>query len=101
MYAPPGIAIVTAPTRLEGLRRRWGTLGQAKFLLRHAHAHEQARRSDAPSRLSRQASSATNRSMVRASAPRNQQLADFGEYQSEADVYLEVVNQLEDTLDFG
>ena len=29
-----------SPTRLEGLRRRWGTLGQAKFRLKQAHVQE-------------------------------------------------------------
>lgn len=101
MYAPPGIAIVTAPTRLEGLRRRWGTLGQAKFLLGHAHAHERARRENVPSPTSRQKGSVATLYAVQAATPQAQQLAEFDEYETEADVYRDVVNQLEETLDFG
>lgn len=36
----PSVVIVVRPTRLQGLRNRWGTVGQAKFLLATAKAVE-------------------------------------------------------------
>ena len=40
---PPTIAVVTQPTRLEGLVRRWATRSAAKFRLKQAVLHERAR----------------------------------------------------------
>ncbi len=42
----PGIAVVTRSTRLEGLRRKWGTLGNAKFGLKQAHILENVARKE-------------------------------------------------------
>jgi hypothetical protein len=36
----PSIVLVTMPTRLKMLRRRYGTVAQAAFVLRQAHAHQ-------------------------------------------------------------
>jgi hypothetical protein len=41
---PPAIAVVTQPTRLEGLVARWATRSAAKFRLKQAVIHERARR---------------------------------------------------------
>jgi hypothetical protein len=72
-----GIAIVYAPSRLEGLRRRWGTLGQAKFVIQQAQrASELAERSDAP--------------------PVEQ--VQFEEYEAEATVFNRVLSRLKDDL---
>jgi len=102
--APPGIAIVTSPTRLEGLRRRWGTLGQAKFRLKQAHVHELALRAEAaappPSGpLSRQRRSL--KAAPEAKLPQAQQQADFDEYQEENVTYQHVIERLEHELQFG
>ncbi|HEX5105429.1 MAG TPA: hypothetical protein VFV87_16535, partial [Pirellulaceae bacterium] len=80
--ALPGIAIVTSPTRLEGLRRRWGTLGQAKFLLKQAHVHERARRAGnaEAQQGARQRRAAKAATVV---LPEAQQQADFDEYLEE------------------
>ena len=40
---PPTIAVVTQPTRLEGLVARWATRSAAKFRLKQAVVHERAR----------------------------------------------------------
>jgi hypothetical protein len=38
--ALPNVVIVTTPTRMQGLLARWGSRGQARFLLRQAVAHQ-------------------------------------------------------------
>jgi hypothetical protein len=40
MKKAQSIALVTAPTRYQGLLQRWGTRGQAKFRLQQAIAHQ-------------------------------------------------------------
>ena len=91
----PSIAIVTHPTRLEGLRRRWGTLGQAQFRLKMAHQQEDDLRAGGGT---------TKTAPLRRKAKpaqRGQSQADFGEYQQEDDIYRHVVDQLENDLQFG
>jgi hypothetical protein len=83
----PGIVIVKRPTRLQGLRERWGTVGQAKFLLGRAHAIAAAAR---PAKQSNTDVGST----VFAEA-------SFDEYQSEDDTYQRVLETLERQLDFG
>lgn len=82
----PGIAVVTRPTRLQGLRERWGTVRQARFLLQQAHAIEgeqaRAKRSHAQSNAS-------------------VQQADFSEYEQEDAAYRQALETLHRELDFG
>jgi hypothetical protein len=93
----PGITIVSAPTRLEGLRRRWGTKGQAKFLLMRAHAQEQERRQGQPVQQKRSRGAVAKK----AAAPAVQQIAEFDDYEQEDALYKDVVDELEDELQFG
>jgi hypothetical protein len=89
------IAIVTHPTRLEGLRRRWGTLGQAKFRLKMAHQQEE---------VLREGGATTKTAPLRRKAKpvrRDQTQADFDEYQQEDDIYRQIIDQLENDLQFG
>lgn len=86
------IVIVTRPTRLEGLRRRWGTLGQAEFLLNAAHTIE----SEAPTAST---SPKSHRNSKRATRASDQ--ADFAEYADEDSVYQRAINDLEADLQFG
>lgn len=93
------IAIVTRPTRLEGLKRRWGTVGQAQFLLAQAHAHEDDLRAKraapvAAPGVRRQKKAATPARAV-------QQHVDFGGYAEEDRIYQQIVDRLEDELQFG
>jgi hypothetical protein len=46
MYSPSPIVIVHRETRLEGMLRRWGTRGQARFLMRQAAVVESARQAE-------------------------------------------------------
>jgi hypothetical protein len=46
MFSPNPIVIVHRETRLEGVLRRWGTRGQAKFLISQAAAAENARQAE-------------------------------------------------------
>jgi NAD kinase len=93
----PGITIVSAPTRMEGLRRRWGTKGQAKFLLARAHVQEQERRQGPATRQKRSRGTMSQK----AAAPAVQQQADFEDYEVEDAIYQDVVDVLEDELQFG
>jgi predicted transcriptional regulator len=101
--ALPGIAIVTSPTRLEGLRRRWGTLGQAKFRLKQAHVHEMALRAEAaaPANTSPLKQRRTAKAVAQVALPEAQQQADFDEYQQENVTYQQVIDRLEHELQFG
>jgi hypothetical protein len=87
-----GIAIVTRPTRLEGLRRRWGTLGQAKFRMSQAHAIEAERRSGGATRRG---------GKLQHARPVQTQQADFDEYEHEDDIYQRVIDDLQRELQFG
>lgn len=94
MYqSPPGIAIVTRPTRLEGLKRRWGTAGQAAFALKQARLLDREVREPA-----QQKTLGGHRTQVE---PRQADALDFDEYQTEDHTYQAVVDQLERDLDFG
>ena len=46
MFSPSPIIVVHRETRLEGMLNRWGTRGQAKFLLQRAAAVERARQAE-------------------------------------------------------
>ncbi len=89
LKSPPGIAIVTRPTRLAGLRQRWVTASQAKFLLKQAHAIEAAQVQPGPT-AKRQ----------RRSTPVAAE-ADFEEYEREDAAYRQALERLHRELDFG
>jgi hypothetical protein len=88
----PSIVIVTRPTRLEGLRKRWGTLGQAKFSLKAARAI-------ANEDVAMDSPKAHHSKVTDSSAALVQ--ADFADYSAEDDVYQRSVDELESELQFG
>src|SRR5262245_307338 len=100
MITLPGIALVYAPTRLEGLRRRWGTKGQARFRLQQAHAHELALRAGATA-----AANQNQRGRKSAAAAKThaavQQQAEFEDYELEDQRQHDVIDELEEALQFG
>ncbi len=94
MRINPSIVIVTRTTRLEGLRRRWGTAGQAEFRLKTAQAI------DATQSVFNSASLSVgkkNKKPVRKARPQ----ANFEDYVTEARIYQEEVSLLESQLQFG
>ena len=72
----PNIVVVTRPTRLQGLRERWGTVGFARFRLRAAHAQAEPQQQGGADE------------------------ADFQVYAQEDDVYRHTLERLERALDF-
>src|SRR5262245_51688235 len=94
--ARPGIAIITRPTRLQGLRQRWGTEGQAKFVLRAAHAHAAMA---APAKAAPGAAGRGSRAVNTPSGELPE--TDFELYEREEDAYESALAQLERDLDFG
>jgi hypothetical protein len=82
------IVIVTRPTRLQGLRARWGTAGQAKFVLAHAALVDEDRESGGRPRHGKRLTAKPT-------------VADFEEYESENAVYQRSIEQLQRKLDFG
>ena len=90
----PGIAIITRPTRLTGLWRKWGTLGQAKFRMAQAQALEAERRGGGQP-LGR------GKRRGGAPAPVATTQADFADYEREDQVYQRVIDTLERELQFG
>ena len=92
----PSIVIVTRPTRLDGLRRRWGTLGQAQFALKAA------RRIDSESTSLQSLSLSTSkprRSKKVVAAATGQ--AEFAEYSDEDTIYQQAIDDLETNLQLG
>lgn len=81
------IALVTQPTRLEGLVGRWSTKSAAKFRFGKFRAHERARR-------------AKEKVQTNAALALADEEADFMLYEQEDDSYKQVVGQLRDQLDF-
>ena len=100
MISLPGIALVYAPTRLEGLRRRWGTKGQAKFRLKQAHAHELALRAG-PAAAANQMQRGKRTLQSQVKQPPAQQQAEFDDYEQEDMLQRDVIGELEDELQFG
>lgn len=90
MQKQRSIVIVTRPTRLDGLKRRWGTVGQAKFSLTAAHTlAANSSEKDAASPLSRLPKS-----------KRGPTQADFDDYENEDRIYRQAVHRLETELQF-
>lgn len=100
MLVTPGIAIVTRPTRLEGLRRRWGTLGQAKFRMAQAHAIEAERREGGGTAKQAPRRGASGGKLTHKKPVQSSQ-ADFEDYRREDDIYQHVIDDLQKELQFG
>lgn len=81
------IALVTQPTRLEGLVERWSTKSAAKFRIKNFRAHELQRRASTPL--------ATSPTLDFADAE-----ADFTLYENEDEQYRRLVKRLRDELAF-
>lgn len=82
------IALVTQPTRLEGLLGRWSTKSAAKFRFKGFRAHERMQR-EQQNVVANEALSLVDEE------------ADFMLYEEEDQNYKEVVDRLRDELDFG
>jgi hypothetical protein len=87
------IVVVTRETRLEGLKARWGTKSQAKFLLAQAHAREDLLREEVDALVA-------DKVNVRA-RKLAQEDADFDLYQGEDELYQDTLARLARDLDFG
>jgi hypothetical protein len=85
----PAIALVTMPTRLKKLRARWGTAGQAKFVLMQAHAQQEVAAS-VPGK-----SKALRAKKRKAAAPD----AEFAEYEREDTAFQAAVEQIRRELE--
>ncbi len=94
MRINPSIVIVTRTTRLQGLRRRWGTTGQAEFRLKTAQAFGATQEPDAE----QNANWGKKRGKA---APKASTQASFAEYVTEDRIYHDEVSLLERELQFG
>lgn len=88
MKQSSSIVVVTRPTRLQGLRERWGTARQAKFVIQQAHALEAQRDQALPGAPATDSESAPG-------------AAEFDEYDHEDATYRRTIERLEQELDFG
>jgi len=93
---PPTIAVVTQPTRLEGLVARWATRSAAKFRLKQAVLHERAL--GAP--RSRRGKGATE---TAAEFARDQEAGEaaFVDYEQEDRAQHDTLDRLKKELDLG
>ncbi len=85
----PTIAVVTQPTRLEGLLKRRATRGAAAFALQAAREHERVRRGKTKGETSG------------ADVHKAEAAASFAEYAAEDTVYKETLRRLQADLDLG
>lgn len=90
----PSIVIVTRTTRLQGLRRRWGTTGQAEFRLKTAQAFGATQEPE-------EAQNATWGKKSNKSLNKSSTQASFAEYVTEDRIYHDEVSLLERELQFG
>lgn len=86
MGTTPGIIIVRRDTRMQGLRRRWGTRDQAKFVLQRAQAQDEEMLHDQTGRFD---------------AAVIQREASFSEYIDEDAIYNKVIERLAREFNFG
>ena len=98
MRINPSIVIVTRSTRLEGLRRRWGTAGQAEFRLKAAQAIDSA---TVPSFATSDSNASSLARKRKKPTIKVRAQANFEEYVSEDRVYQDEVGVLERDLQFG
>ncbi|MBX3421767.1 MAG: NAD(+)/NADH kinase [Pirellulaceae bacterium] len=101
----PGIVIVRRPTRLEGLRQRWGTLGQARFVMSNRQSFSEPAKFE--SGLSKTAQGrvgnrrSTQTELGAKSAATIEHEVSFSEYEQEDTIYQRVLERLESELSFG
>jgi hypothetical protein len=94
---PPTIAVVTQPTRLQGLVGRWATRSAAKFRLKQAVVQECARQ---PLTGKRRAGRAVHAKAALAAGIEAGEAA-FAEYEQEDLAQRRSLDQLKTTLDLG
>jgi NAD kinase len=85
MGSIPALPIITRETRLSGLLQRWGTRGAARFRMKLAHEHTQAKR------LASSPNTITDA----------QAAAEFSQYEEEDRIYRDCLEQLKIELDLG
>ncbi|MGC4005010.1 MAG: hypothetical protein QM811_18610 [Pirellulales bacterium] len=102
MQDAANITIIRRETRLEQLRARWGTVGQAKFVLRtvRRRSANEASQSVSQSRSKRSTDNAATTRVVKA-AKSGEGQAEFDDYQTEDDAYRAALERLQRELDFG
>jgi hypothetical protein len=93
---PPTIAVVTQPTRLQGLVRRWATRSAAKFHIKQNVIHERARRASVQGRGDRVAETAAGLSADQMAGD-----AAFDLYENEDRAQLVTLESLKKELDLG
>lgn len=103
MERRPSIALVTRPTRLQELKARWGTAGQAKFRLQMAQKHEVVRRAanKAPQQNVSQGPVQQVQQTAEPEADYDDSAAAFGIYEEEDAAWQGTEEELEKELDFG
>lgn len=93
MHFTPSIVIVTRQTRLQGLRARWVTDAQAKFLLRQSKALEVERRQQSIRKRGAAGTAVIDPDVAAA--------ADFDEYVAEDRTYHGMLQHLKHDLELG
>ncbi len=93
---PPTIAIVTQPTRLEGLVARWATRSAAKFRVKQAVLHERARNVPRSPRGTRGVETTAELAEDQAAGE-----AAFASYEQEDRAQHGTLDQLKKELDLG
>lgn len=94
---PPTIAVVTQPTRLQGLVSRWATRSAARFQIKQAVVLEQARQPQPAKQRTGRAASAEAALAAGAEAGE----AAFAEYEQEDQAQHQSLERLKTELDLG
>jgi NAD kinase len=93
---PPTIAVVTQPTRLEGLVARWATKSAARFRLKAAVVHERALSAPRSRRSTRAAETAAELAEAQEAGE-----AAFASYEQEDRAQHGTIDRLKKELDLG
>ena len=93
MFSPSPIIIVHRETRLEGVLRRWGTRGQARFVIRQAAVVESARQAQ-------QTGASVLARGSRPAAPKMDDADAYSELEKEDQVYHGALAALQRELNF-
>jgi NAD kinase len=97
LVLPPTIAVVTQPTRLQGLVARWSTRNAARFRVKQAIVQEHARQPISAKRRSDRAVAATETLAAGIAAGE----AAFAEYEQEDLAQRQSLERLKAALDLG
>ncbi|MDX1964041.1 MAG: hypothetical protein SFX18_12875 [Pirellulales bacterium] len=100
MFDTQNITVITRETRVEQLRAKWGTLGQARFVLESARARAREGIESAGSKSTSLSRGKKNANSAQAQRP-SDEMGEFAFLEAEHQQYESALETLERDLNFG